>query len=319
MLFDLAVDVLQKMVEVLSTTVQQRITRKLRRAVIIHQYADDMVFIASATKSAIVSLKIILRLFTAISGLTINFDKSSWILINISQSQIPMITAILGCSLSSFPINYLGLPLTLKRPSKSLFMPLIVKLELRLAGWKSRLLSRGGRLQLMNSVLNSIPIYFMSSFLLPKWVINRLDKIRRGFLWGKIGNKRGISLINWRAVCLPKQNGGMGGGNLMFRNWALLLRWWWKLYRHPNSLWAQTAIPIRSLTPRKSHNIWMCQGSFFWMQLLKFKLIFDSCTSWIIGTGAAMSYWFDAWTNPIMASMDAPSLSNRAWSESLQL
>lgn len=148
-------------------------------------------FITKTDIPTIVSLKIVLRLFTAVSGLRINFDKSSWIPINVDMNQVPIISVLLGCSQSEFPINYLGLPLTLNRPTKDLFIPLIEKVEHRLEGWKSRLISRGGRLLLMNSVLSSIPIYFMASFLLPKWVINRLDKIRRRFLWGKAENKRG--------------------------------------------------------------------------------------------------------------------------------
>lgn len=110
-------------------------------------------------------------------------------------------------------------------------MPLIEKIESRLEGWKGRFISRGGRLLLMNSVLSSIPIYFMSAFLLPKWVLNKIDKIRRRFLWGHSDSRRGISLLNWYEVCLPKRNGGLGGANLQIRNWALLLRWWWRLYR----------------------------------------------------------------------------------------
>lgn len=226
MLFDIAVDVLQKMIETINISVQNRISSKLKKAVIIHQYADDTVLISSSDNTTVISLKVILRLFTSISGLTINFEKSSWIPINIIEERIPIISAVLGCSLSQFPINYLGLPLTIKRPTKALYMPLIEKLESKFEGWKGRLISRGGHLQLVNSVLSAIPIYFMSSFLLPKWVIKRLDRIRRRFLWGQNETRKGISLIEWSAVCFPKTNGGMGVTNLLIRNYSLLLRWW---------------------------------------------------------------------------------------------
>lgn len=99
----------------------------------------------------------------------------------------------------------------------------------------------------MNSVLSSIPIYFMSAFLLPKWVLSRIDKIGRKYLWGNSETTKGISLLNWYEVCLSKKNGGMGGANLHIRNWSLLLRWWWRLYRLPNSLWALTAKALRSV------------------------------------------------------------------------
>ena len=226
MLFNLVVDVLQKMIQVVNASHNIRLSSKLRQSVIIHQYADDTVLIANNSTTTLFSLKIMLRLFSAVSGLQINFQKSSWIPINQSPEEVQISSAILGCSLSDFPVTYLGLPLTINRPTSAAFMPLIERLESKLEGWKSKLISRGGRLLLMNAVLSAIPIYYMGSFVLPKWVIKRIDRIRRSFLWGQSEGRRGISLINWEAVCAPKQYGGMGGADLEKRNWALLLRWW---------------------------------------------------------------------------------------------
>lgn len=226
MLFDLAVDVLQKMVQVINSLVSDKITSKIGKAVVIHQYADDTVLIASTSVPSLVSLKLVLRMFTAVSGLEINYHKTSWIPINQEDHNLPLITAILGCQRTSFPISYLGLPLSIQRPNNAAFLPLLEKLESRMEGWKSRLISRGGRLVLMNSVLSSIPIFFMSSFILPKWVLKRIDQIRRAFLWGQSGGRKAMSLINWQAVCTPKQFGGLGAADLEKRNWALILRWW---------------------------------------------------------------------------------------------
>ena len=44
-------------------------------------------------------------------------------------------------------------------------------------------LSRGSRLILMNSVMSSMPLYFMSFYHLTKWVISAIDRIRRAFFW----------------------------------------------------------------------------------------------------------------------------------------
>lgn len=165
---------------------------------------------------------------------------------------------------------------------------------------------------MINSVLGSIPIYFMASFLLPQWVIDILDRIRRGFLWGKADSSRGISLMNWESVCVPKQFGGMVVANLKIRNWSLLLRWWWRLYRQPDSLWSDTAIPLRcNHAGLRVPRIWSQQGPFFWKQLVKIRPLFLWSTRWHIGTGEAISYWFDSWTFPIMASSQQQRLSNR--------
>lgn len=69
----------------------------------------------------------------------------------------------------------------------------------------------------------------LTCFVLPKWVINRIDLIRRRFLWGRMeGQGRGVSLMNWDLVCTPKQCGGLGAPNLEIRNIFLIMRWWWK-------------------------------------------------------------------------------------------
>ena len=44
------------------------------------------------------------------------------------------------------------------------WLPLIEKIKKRLAGWKGKSLSLGGRLTLVNMVLSSIPIYLMSFY-----------------------------------------------------------------------------------------------------------------------------------------------------------
>lgn len=131
---------------------------------------------------------------------------------------------MLGCGQSQFPILYLGLPLIIVKPTKAMYMPLIEKFEKKLGGWKGKMLSRGGCLQPVRSVCSSIPIYHMCYFRLPQCVVNRIDKIRRGFLWGRNGdNERGMSLMNWEKVCWPREYGGMGISNLNMVNMALLL------------------------------------------------------------------------------------------------
>lgn len=166
-------------------------------------------------------------MFTVISELHINYEKSMWIPINIKDGACIRANLTLGCRQSQFPTTYLGMPLTIRMPTINLFMSLIKQFESKLEGWKGKLILRGGMLQLVNLVLSSIPIYFMACFQLPKWVIHRLDRIKRSFLWEKNEeNKIGISLINWDTVCLPRKWGGMGVSNLWCRNISLLLRWW---------------------------------------------------------------------------------------------
>jgi hypothetical protein len=115
------------------------------------------------------------------------------------------------CQQSALPIIYLGLPLTCRKPTREDYIRLLEKLEKCLVGWRGKLISRGGRLQLLNVILSSIPVYYLSCFQLPKWVLRRIDKIQRDFLWAKFeGAELEISLLNWDVVCLPRKHGGLG-------------------------------------------------------------------------------------------------------------
>lgn len=106
-----------------------------------------------------------------------------WVRGILTTGKTTMATA-LGCPISSFPQPYLGLPLSPTRLHVSDFSPLVNKSDKYLAGRKGRQLSSGGRLQLSNSVLNSLPVYYMSSLLLHKTVIAAIDWRREvlGFL-----------------------------------------------------------------------------------------------------------------------------------------
>ncbi|KAK3189252.1 hypothetical protein Dsin_028813 [Dipteronia sinensis] len=65
------------------------------------------------------------------------------------------------CQESKRPLNYLGLPLEDNPCKKKFWDPVVLKIEHRLAPWKRRFLSKGGRLVLIKFILNSIPIYYI--------------------------------------------------------------------------------------------------------------------------------------------------------------
>lgn len=143
---------------------------------------------------------------------------------------------MLGCKHSSFPFKYLGLPLSDSRLCKQDYIPLVQKVSARLTGWGSKLLNIARKLVLVNSVLSSIPIYYMSVFSLPQWALDDLERTRRTFLWqGADPNEGKIHLANWTMICKPKKLGGLGVIELALFNQALLEKWQWQ--QQETKLW----------------------------------------------------------------------------------
>ncbi|EXC11734.1 hypothetical protein L484_020789 [Morus notabilis] len=125
-------------------------------------------------------------------------------------------------------MKYFGLPLGGNPLSMEFWMPMIEKVSKRLDGWKNSFLSKGGRLTLIQSVLASIPIYYMSLFKIPNSVVEVLERVMRTFLWDNQDGSKSKSLVAWDIV-MSKQKGGFGIRNLKMK----------KIYGYRMSLWAE--------------------------------------------------------------------------------
>ena len=64
------------------------------------------------------------------------------------------------------------------------------RFQKRLSGWKGKLLSAGGKLVLINSVLNSLPLFMFSFFEVPREVLKKMDFYRSRFFWQSNENKK---------------------------------------------------------------------------------------------------------------------------------
>lgn len=197
----------------------------------IIQYADDTLIIMKACQKEIFSLKGILQSFASSTGLRINFHKSCMIPINVPEEKTEILAGTFGCNIGSLPFTYLGLPVGTTRPKIIDFVPLIDRVERRLPAI-TMFLNQGQRLTMVNSVLSSLPTYYMCTLKIPKKVIEHIDRARRHCLWRKSNevDARSLSLEAWDKVCKPKHRGGLGIINLEFQNCALLMKHLDKFY-----------------------------------------------------------------------------------------
>lgn len=212
-------------------------------------------------RAEVAALQSILAAFGKISGLCTNFSKSAAYPIACEDHVIEEVLAEFEGEISSLPCKYLGMPLSIRKLRRVDFQVLIDKIAAKLAGWKGKLLNRMGRLALINSVLTSLTTYYLTIFAPTKWVVKRIDKLRRSFLWkGEEEAKEGHCAVNWQQVCSPKKLGGLGIKNLAF--WKYPNRPWVGLQFHALPLTCSCSTPpqLSSLVTVKVLNSGVAHG-----------------------------------------------------------
>nr|GFA58358.1 hypothetical protein [Tanacetum cinerariifolium] len=165
-------------------------------------FTDDLMVFAKADVHSVLILSKALKEFSGVSGLVPNLLKSSVFFGNVHESLKSKILHVLPFVVGCLPVRYLGLPLCSSRLSKAHCSSLIDKVKSRLFNWKNKSLSFAGRLQLIKSVVNSMQVYWASSFILPKAVNAEIEQLMRGFLWSHGELRRGHAKVKWRDVSM---------------------------------------------------------------------------------------------------------------------
>ena len=126
-------------------------------------------------------------------------------------------------------VKYLGVPLFLSNNRVKDFSYVKERLESRTSGWKCKSLSWMGRATMIKLVAQSIPIYPMAAFQLPKRLCEDMDSVVRKFWWNpKKDASNYFSPKAWKVLCRPLKEGGLGFRSFYNINAAMLakLAWW---------------------------------------------------------------------------------------------
>lgn len=195
------------------------------------QYADDTIMLLPACCDQASLVKNILTDYATSIGLKINFHKSTLVPINYDTITSQNIAQIFGCAIGKMPFTYLGLPMGTSKPNVQDLMPLVCSVERRLSTTLS-MISYGGKLSLLNSVITSLIIFALCTLKLPPKIIELLDRIRRKSLWTKRTDNgdKSNSLASWEMVCRPKDYGGLSVLDLQTQSDALLMKYLHKFY-----------------------------------------------------------------------------------------
>ncbi|XP_016195906.1 uncharacterized protein LOC107636951 [Arachis ipaensis] len=247
--------------------------------------------------------KRLLRCFEVMSGLSINFEKSSLIPVNCSEEWVERMCRVLGCQTASLPVKYLGINLGVNPRLVKTWKPVIDKVEDKLSLWKAKVLSKAGKLVLIKSVLNSLPVYYLSLYKMPTTVAKKLISLQRRFFWGKDDGKAGLALVKWELIQAPKKLGRLGVGDAMICNTALLFKWWWRFSKEDCPLWKKIVCSCNNLNPGQllSTQALPAKGGP-WKDICNLQIKEQTVRQKMIdglaievGDGRATRFWEDTW------------------------
>lgn len=165
-----------------------------------------------------------LSFYAQASGQLVNFHKSCiHFSCNTSSLIASAISQILQVSIQEEPSVYLDLPDLVSKNRYEIFRYIKERVWNKLQSWKGKILSGSSKEILIKSVIQSIPSYIMSVFLLPKRLCDELESLVNKLWWcSNVDNRGGIRWMAWDRWCSPKKMKDMGFRKIRDFNLALL-------------------------------------------------------------------------------------------------
>ncbi|KAJ9188278.1 hypothetical protein P3X46_003649 [Hevea brasiliensis] len=173
---------------------------------------------------------------------------------------------------------------------------------------EAKFLSPVGKEILLRSVVQAIPFYTMSVFLLPLDLCAELECMMNSFWWGSGGRGQGeIRWKRWELLCRLKVVGGLSFHRVYEFNLALLGKQVWGLLSNPNSF--VTRVYGAHYFPRSDilQAEFGYNPSYVWCSVWAAIPILRFGLRWNVGSGASISIWQDPWLpsgmNPYVSSV----------------
>ncbi|KAK2449324.1 hypothetical protein QL285_008530 [Trifolium repens] len=203
-------------------------------------FADDCFLFCRSTLEETNHLMHILKVYEAASGQEINLTKSEvFFSRNLSMAAQEDLSRIMGVRHVLGTGNYLGLPSMIGRKKKNIFAYIKDRVWKRINSWRGRALSKAGKEVMIKSVLQAIPSYVMSVYLLPETTVKEIERMMNSFWWGGGVHNQGIRWLSWDRMAYPKALGGMGFRDLHSFNLAMIAKQGWNIITKPHTLVAK--------------------------------------------------------------------------------
>ncbi|KAF7827206.1 reverse transcriptase [Senna tora] len=143
---------------------------------------------------------------------------------------------ILNCNIVERLGKYLGGFIDGPSRDRENYKVILDHLTKQLQGWKANMLSQAARCTLIQSVLASIPIYYLQFTRLTRNEAARCDGMLSRFFLGHMQDKKATPMIAWNRICHPKQLGGLGIRRFDPLNRALLGKQYWRILTNQSAL-----------------------------------------------------------------------------------
>ena len=203
-------------------------------------FADDIVFFAKADLTDCIAIRDVLDVFCSLSSQSVSEAKSRvYFSPNVDIDTRESLSDVLGFSSTPNIGKYLGIPLKVSGDFSNEFNFILDRVKQKLAGWKANLLSLAGRNVLIQASTAAIPTYVMQCNLLPRRILDVIERVNRNFLWGTTESMRKIHWVGWHKVTKPKEDGGLGLQTTRGRNIAMLAKCNWRLNTEKEAPWAK--------------------------------------------------------------------------------
>ena len=183
------------------------------------------------------------------------------------------------------------------------------------------MLIKGWKTCAIKAVLNSLPIYFLSIFKIPKKVAQEVIKIQRRFLWSGHNQGKVSALVKWEIIQKPKDKGGLGVTNLTLKNAALLFKWCWRYASEEGVVWRKivNSMHDEDLTLLPSNS--MSNIPSPWREIKRLASDEGLVTEALhhnlrvqLGNGAKVRSWEDKWAGNDALNSVFPRLYNISFS-----